>query len=149
MVALLYREWLCLATAGRNDQIYTIQACIALGDIKVEEVDNGRGRTSVPTLLRKMLTIMAGLQCHTARHSWKIVFLSDNQLYELMMTACSPKEELEWCARLKNAQPPDGQDQVQSDPFSFLSLNIKSLGTVFTMPGASEHIPSPPYRPSR
>jgi hypothetical protein len=43
MVALLYREWLCLATAGRNDQIYTIQACLALSNIRVEEVDNGRG----------------------------------------------------------------------------------------------------------
>jgi hypothetical protein len=43
MVALLYRGWLCLATAGRIDQVYTIQACIALTNIKVEEVDNGRG----------------------------------------------------------------------------------------------------------
>lgn len=43
MVALLYRARLCLATACRVDQVYTIQACIALTDIKVEEVDNGRG----------------------------------------------------------------------------------------------------------
>lgn len=52
MVALLYREWLCLATAGRNDQIYTIQACLALGNIRVEEVDNGRGRQQAPSFLR-------------------------------------------------------------------------------------------------
>jgi hypothetical protein len=45
MVALLYREWLCLATASRTDQIYTIQACVSLGNIKVEDVDNGRGMT--------------------------------------------------------------------------------------------------------
>ena len=44
MVALLYGKWLCLATAGKFDQIYTIQACIALTNIKVEDVDNGRGR---------------------------------------------------------------------------------------------------------
>jgi hypothetical protein len=43
MVALLYRECICLATPGKFDQIYTIQACIALADIKLEEVDNGRG----------------------------------------------------------------------------------------------------------
>jgi hypothetical protein len=43
MIGLLYRDCLCLATAGRTDQIYTIQACIALNNIKVEEVDNGRG----------------------------------------------------------------------------------------------------------
>ncbi|KAK4129595.1 hypothetical protein N657DRAFT_86481 [Parathielavia appendiculata] len=120
MVALLYREWFCLATAGRIDQIYTIRACIALGNIKVEEADNGRG-----------------LQCHTARYSWKIVFLSNNQLYELILTACSPKEELEWCARLNNqgAATPDGQERMQSEMSSFLSLNVKSLGTVFRKPG--------------
>ncbi|KAL2180366.1 uncharacterized protein P884DRAFT_315765 [Thermothelomyces heterothallicus CBS 202.75] len=121
MVALLFRDWLCLATAGRSDQIYTIQVCIALGNIKVEEVDNGRG-----------------LQCHTARHSWKIVFLCDNQLYELILTACSPKEELEWRARLRSSEPndnPDGQDQTQSDMFGFLALNIKAMGTVFRKPG--------------
>jgi hypothetical protein len=49
MVALLYREWLCLATASRADQIYTIQACIALANINVEDVDNGRGRVQVNT----------------------------------------------------------------------------------------------------
>ncbi len=43
MVCLLYREWLCLASAGKADQIYTIQACLALHNINVEEVDNGRG----------------------------------------------------------------------------------------------------------
>lgn len=87
-----------------------------------------------------MLTAYAGLQCHTARHSWKIVFLSDNQLYELILTACSPKEELEWCSRLKNSQDaasPDSHDQMQSDIFSFLALNIKPLGTVFRKPGTS------------
>ncbi|KAL2264265.1 hypothetical protein VTK26DRAFT_8468 [Humicola hyalothermophila] len=120
MVALLYRHWLCLATAGSTDQVYTIQACIALENVKVEEVDNGRG-----------------LQCHTARHSWKIVFLSDHHLYELILTACSPKEEVEWRARLKN--PPRAADaddhEMQPEAFSFLALNIRSLGTVFRKPG--------------
>ncbi|KAL2165184.1 hypothetical protein VTH06DRAFT_480 [Thermothelomyces fergusii] len=122
MVAVLFRDWLCLATAGMSDQIYTIRVCAALGNIRVEEVDNGRG-----------------LQCHTARYSWKIVFLCDNQLYELILTACSPKEELEWRARLRSSEPddsPDGQDQAQSDMFGFLALNIKALGTVFRKPGA-------------
>lgn len=44
MVSLLYRDCLCLATAGKVDQIYTIQACISLDNIKVEEADNGRGK---------------------------------------------------------------------------------------------------------
>lgn len=56
MVALLYREWLCLATASKCDQIYTIQACIALSNIKLEEVDNGRGLPSQSIVLRLLLT---------------------------------------------------------------------------------------------
>lgn len=118
MVALLYREWLCLATASRFDQIYTIQACIALSNIKVEDVDNGRG-----------------LQCHTAPYSWKIVFICDSQLYEMILTACTPKEELEWRTRLNNQQTVEAQEQMTSTLFSSLSLNIKSLGTVFRKPG--------------
>ncbi|TRX97685.1 hypothetical protein FHL15_001440 [Xylaria flabelliformis] len=42
MVSLLYRDCLCLATVNKSDQIYTIQACISLDSIKVEEADNGR-----------------------------------------------------------------------------------------------------------
>jgi hypothetical protein len=44
MVALLYRKWLCLATVDKDERVYTIRACIALVDISVEDVDNGRGR---------------------------------------------------------------------------------------------------------
>jgi hypothetical protein len=47
MVSLLYRDCLCLATASKVDQIYTIQACISLDSIKVEEADNGRGKRCV------------------------------------------------------------------------------------------------------
>ncbi|KAK3940059.1 hypothetical protein QBC46DRAFT_354467 [Diplogelasinospora grovesii] len=118
MVSLLYREWLCLARASRIDQIYTIQACIPLSNIKVEEVDNGRG-----------------LQCHTAPYSWKLVFLCDHQLYEMILTACTPKEELEWRTRLSSAPNAESQDQMQSAIFSSLSLNIVTLGTVFGKPG--------------
>lgn len=44
MVCLLYQDVLCLAAAGKADQIYTIQAAINLASVKVEEVDNGRGK---------------------------------------------------------------------------------------------------------
>lgn len=118
MVAMLYREWLCLATASRSDQIYTIQACVSLSNIKLEEVDNGRG-----------------LQCHTAPYSWKVVFICDHQLYEMILTACTPKEETEWHSRLGCQQDISSQDLMQPGAFGFLALNIKSLGTVFRKPG--------------
>lgn len=50
MVAMLYKNWLCLAAASRVDQIYTLQACIPTSNIKIEPVDNGRGKRA-PSLL--------------------------------------------------------------------------------------------------
>lgn len=117
MICLLYRDMLCLASAGKVDQIYTIQACITLNAAKVEEVDNGRG-----------------LQCHTVPFSWKLVFESDHQLYELIMSACSSKEELEWRARLYRP-PVQVQDTQDAGVYNSLYLNVKSLGTIFGKPG--------------
>ncbi|KAI1429999.1 hypothetical protein F5Y12DRAFT_709544 [Xylaria sp. FL1777] len=119
MVSLLYRDCLCLATASKADQVYTIQACISLDSIKVEEADNGRG-----------------LQCHTAPFSWKLVFECDHQLYEMIMTACSPKEEMEWRIRLSNAKQSGLHEQSCPAFYSSNSLHIKSLGTVFRKPGS-------------
>ncbi|KAI1481688.1 Dbl homology domain-containing protein [Daldinia eschscholtzii] len=118
MVTLLYKDCLCLATASRADQIYTIQACIGLNDIKVEEVDNGRG-----------------LQCHTAPFSWKLVFECDHQLYEIIMTACSPKEEHEWRSRLTRQNSIDSYELSEPIFYSSIFLDIKSLGTIFGKPG--------------
>ncbi|KAG7132266.1 hypothetical protein HYQ45_009287 [Verticillium longisporum] len=104
----------------KADQIYTIEACISLNGIKVEEPDNGRG-----------------LQCHTAPFSWKIVFECDSQLYEMVMTACNPREQDEWRGRLEQSAK---ECQEQSDPnllYSSMSLDIRSLGTVFGKPGRS------------
>ncbi|KUI66612.1 Phosphatidylinositol 3,4,5-trisphosphate-dependent Rac exchanger 1 protein [Cytospora mali] len=117
MVTLLYKDWLCLASASRVDQIYTLQACIPISHIKIEATDNGRG-----------------LQCHTAPFSWKIVFECNCQLYEMMLTACTPKEEDEWRSRLEIG-PVLEQEQPGSNLYSSLFLNVKSLGTVFGKQG--------------
>ncbi|KAH8130333.1 hypothetical protein FP744_10008965 [Trichoderma asperellum] len=116
-ICLLYRHVLCLASAGKVDPIYTIVACISIDDIRIEEVDNGRG-----------------IQCHTAPFSWKLVFECDHQLCELIMTACTPKEEMKWKSRL--ARPAREDQELRSpDIFSSLHINVKSLGTVFGKPG--------------
>lgn len=47
MVSLLYQDVLCLAYAGKVDQIYTIMVCINLNKAKVEDADNGYGRTMI------------------------------------------------------------------------------------------------------
>lgn len=55
MISLLYRDCLVLASAGKPAQIYTVQAIIGLSEVKVEEVDNGRG---IPFFLICFLEIM-------------------------------------------------------------------------------------------
>ncbi|KAH8603061.1 hypothetical protein B0O99DRAFT_499004 [Bisporella sp. PMI_857] len=118
LICLLYRDYLLLASAARPEQVYTIQAWIGRSDMRVEELDNGRG-----------------LQCHTALFSWKLVFEIDHQLLELTMSACSPKEETEWRERLA-AQPCNScVDAGEEASMSFLTLDVKSLGTIFGKPG--------------
>ncbi|KAG5791850.1 hypothetical protein H9Q69_009106 [Fusarium xylarioides] len=118
MICLLYKDVLCLASGGKFDPIYTILACIDVHCSAVEDADNGRG-----------------LQCHLAPFSWKLVFESDHQLYEVVMTACTSREENEWRTRLQQPlclEPVDRSPGLQI----FLSLDIQSLGTVFGRPGS-------------
>jgi hypothetical protein len=43
LICLLYRDFLLLASASKTEQTYTVQACIGLSELRVEEIDNGRG----------------------------------------------------------------------------------------------------------
>jgi hypothetical protein len=117
MIVMLYRDVLCLASTARHEKMYTIQACIRLADTSIVGADNGQG-----------------LQCHTAPYSWKLVFECDSKLYEIIMTACSPKEETEWRSGLGRSDEatPDNED---SGSYSFLALDVKSLGPAFGNPG--------------
>lgn len=60
------------------------------------------------------------------------------------MTACTPKEEMEWRTRLGGATRNDG-DRKDSNLYSSLSLNIKSLGTVFGKPGKHRYLSGLPF----
>ncbi|RDL36778.1 Uncharacterized protein BP5553_06130 [Venustampulla echinocandica] len=118
LISLLYRDFLLLASVAKADQLYTVQACIALSELKVEEIDNGRG-----------------LQCHTVPYSWKLVFEYDHQLFEIILSTCSPKEELEWRSRLTNHSHKEPFDAGEQAVLTSFSLPIKSMGTVFGKPG--------------
>jgi len=75
------------------------------------------------------------LQCHTAPFSWKLVFEYDHQLFEVAMSACSPKEELEWRSRLADHSGKDTIDIGDQAMLTSLSLDIKPMGAVFGKPG--------------
>ena len=83
----------------------------------------------------RLLTGLLGLQCHTAPFSWKLVFEHDHQLFEITLSACSPKEELEWRSRLADRSCNVTPDTAEHAVFAMLSLGIKPMGTVFGKPG--------------
>ncbi|KAM3066867.1 hypothetical protein ACMFMG_007012 [Clarireedia jacksonii] len=117
LVALLYQKFFVLAS-DKQDQVYVVQACIPTCELKVEEVDNGKG-----------------LQCHTAPYSWKLVFEHHCQLFEITLSACSAKEELEWKSRLIDRSEKEGGSTVVKAMLASLSLNIKPMGMVYGKPG--------------
>lgn len=135
MISLLYQDVFCLASAGKVDPIYTIMACINLNGAKVEDVDNGRGKTSITNRKEALVADNnPGIQCHTAPFSWKLIFECDCEMYEFLMTACSPKEEEEWRTRL--SQRNNGQHEPEDTSiFSTTELKMRSLGTVFGKQG--------------
>lgn len=76
---------------------------------------------------------LPGLQCHTAPFSWKIVFECDHQLYELIMTACTAREEAEWRGHLTSSAK--DEDEGAIDAYTTLAFDIKGFGSVFGKPG--------------
>lgn len=61
MICLLFRDYLVIAIPSQDEQQYIVQANIALGDARLEEIDNGRGESfhqPKPNILQKYLQIL-------------------------------------------------------------------------------------------
>lgn len=119
MVCVLYKSCLVLATSSRFYTPYTVVASIGLANGSIEESDNGRG-----------------VQCHTATHTWKLVFEHSHRLHEIILSACSTTEEDVWKTQLRERIVCETHNFVEGqstmhEMFSSLSLEIKSLGPVF------------------
>ncbi|KAL8787962.1 MAG: hypothetical protein Q9195_007550 [Heterodermia aff. obscurata] len=124
MLVVLFKSYLLLATPNLGTPKYGIVAIISLGDVRVENPDNGRG-----------------LQCYTALYAWKVAFESEQQLHEMILCACSPQEEEQWKNKIVDCACKEEQrqreDQAVSLPFySLLSLDMKPIGQVFGLPGS-------------
>ncbi|KAF2735714.1 hypothetical protein EJ04DRAFT_599438 [Polyplosphaeria fusca] len=119
MICVLYKSRLVLATTSRLFVTYNVMACITLANATIEETDNGKG-----------------IQCHTAPHSWKLVFEHGHRLHEIILSACSSLEEEIWKTELRGRIVCETHDFVEGqvtiqDMFSSLALDIKSIGPVF------------------
>lgn len=141
MICVLFKSCLLLATSSAGGTTYEIAIGIGLGDLRVEETDNGKGMSILrPTCGVPASNPFIDLQCYTALHSWKIIFESDNRLFELILSACSAKEEEGWRTCLlersaaENRNLEDGHT-APPDLCSMLTLDLKSIGYIFGQPG--------------
>ncbi|KAI9846628.1 MAG: hypothetical protein M1838_001227 [Thelocarpon superellum] len=118
MLCALFRSYLVLATSRKSSSTFDVVACISLNRVRLEKADNGKG-----------------LQCHTALFTWKMVFESDHHVHELMLSACSSKEETKWTEYIFRALDDDsyevGDETNAQDFLSFLCLDSRPIGHAF------------------
>lgn len=123
VITILFGTSILLASSDEEQTRYSVLAGIALANATIEETDNNKG-----------------LQCHTAPHSWKIVFEQNAKMYELIFTACSAMEADAW--RAYTASGIEAQMQLVADgkhpvPLSSpLTGDMKSMGKAFGKPSS-------------
>ena len=123
MVSILFTSYLVLAVPANDQGRFNVVATIHLADLKMVSTQDGKG-----------------LQSHTALHSWKVVFESDNHLFELILSACSSAEEEQWKRHVLDRSAGAGceslEDQVTpSELFTTCSLDLIPAGEVFGQSG--------------
>lgn len=97
MVCILYESCLLLAVA-ESPYRYNVVIAAPLATATIEETDNSKGmfegRARVSKAVGQLTEL--GLQCHTAPHTWKVLFESSGKVFELIFAACSATEERVW-----------------------------------------------------
>ncbi|KXT03020.1 hypothetical protein AC578_687 [Pseudocercospora eumusae] len=124
VICILFDTHLVLASANEDHPTYNILACIMLAHATLEETDNQKG-----------------LQCHTAPHSWKVVFESSGKMYELIMSACSAVEADAWrnhvCAAIDRQSQAETEDGRNALPLSCpLAGEMRSVGKALGKPSS-------------
>lgn len=124
VMCVLFETTLLLAVVDDETENYAVLAGVSLGSATLQEADNGKG-----------------LQCHTAPHSWKLVFEHSARMYEMIITACSIVEAQVWQDHL--ARRIETQTHAVSQGFSNvfelqspLLSDMRSVGKAFGKPGS-------------
>lgn len=124
LICVLFESTLLLASADEDQSTYRTMAGIALGNAAVEESDNGKG-----------------LQCHTAPHSWKLVFEHGARMFEIILTACSAVEAEAWRKNISKHIATQSQAVTEGKANTFdlhspLTAEMRSIGKPFGKPGS-------------
>ncbi|KAK4555764.1 hypothetical protein LTR86_006984 [Recurvomyces mirabilis] len=124
VISILFETTLLLAIVDDEDTTYNVLAGIALGNVTMAETDNGRG-----------------LQCHTAPHSWKLVYEHQTRMYELIFTACSGTEARVWRERITQCAMLQAKAAAESNRGSFelfspLADDMRTIGKAMGKAGS-------------
>lgn len=124
-ISLLFESTLLFGAAGEDDQQkYSTLAGVPLANTTIVESDNGKG-----------------LQCHTAPHSWKLVFEHSARMYEVILTACSAIESDVWrqriscCIDTQSKAVGEGSSNI-FELHSPLIAEMRSVGKAFGKPAS-------------
>lgn len=124
VMCVLFETTLLLATVDEETENYAVLVGVSLGSATLQEADNAKG-----------------LQCHTAPHSWKLVFEHSARMYELILTACSVMEAQVWREHLSGRIETQTLAVAQglSNVFELhspLVNEMRSIGKAFGKPGS-------------
>ncbi|KAI1910469.1 hypothetical protein LOZ65_006366 [Ophidiomyces ophidiicola] len=143
MACALFGSHLLLAISSSDREKFRVMGIVFLGGARLEETVNG-----------------IGLHCATP-YSWKLVFNFEENLVELMFSACSAKEESEWVRHLilemapeSSTQPgagsPRGKSSLYFDikPLQAMIVNDRLLGAArrTSIHGTLVTLASPDYQ---
>lgn len=124
VICILFEATLLLAVEDEDHSMYSILAAISLANATIQETDNHKG-----------------LQCHTAPHSWKLVFEHSAKMFELILTGCSATEADVWRTAITSATERSSQAVAEGRanvlPLqSPLTMTMRSVGKAFGKPGS-------------
>lgn len=143
LVCLLYKSYLLLATVSKADNRYTVKFAITLATSRIEEANQGRGKSfciSRSVSFSITNSMATGLTCHSSFFSWKIIFEAGHRIYEVLVSACSAKEEAVWRKQILERASAESRDyheysSTNLDLFASMNSDVKPIGTIFGRPG--------------
>ncbi|KAK4539748.1 hypothetical protein LTR36_010401 [Oleoguttula mirabilis] len=124
VICILLETTLLLASAHDDQQRYSTLAGLSLANTTIAECDN-----------------LKGLQCHTAPHSWKLIFEHSARMYEIIFTACSASEKDAWLTRIATGIGTQSRAVAEGTMNSFelhspIVSEMRSIGKAFGKPGS-------------
>lgn len=95
MVCVLFKKYFLIAKGIDDTHRLEVIACIYMDDLKMDTIQNGRGKFFLFHLTRRFSDWL-GIYCYGCPFSWKIWFQDQEENFEFVLSASSASEEKQW-----------------------------------------------------